>query len=144
MKKFIVATLVIAMNSVGFAATTLELIAKEYPEWTPSQSMYCNALAKYYRYSTDSIMSSYIVDLPLHIAVLPFEYGIRVDKILQPSNLPIQKWGISFQTQAFEKIDSDFARAYYLAKTDSRGTSVMIHFDKIEKYKTNVCVRIFK
>lgn len=142
MKKLLMVGLVLMVGSSAFAITASEIGKQYFPQYQSAKGLNCEALKTRFKEDKTSSFASYTTDAPFYLVTQPFEVIVETRKFLGDIQTS-KRYGLFISNITFSKFDSDFAEAGFAADLSMNKQSISFHFDRLEKYKTGICIRVF-
>jgi|GEM_PF-2067234 len=142
MMKKILVFLAIGAGSSALGITASEIGKQYFPEYQPTKSLHCDALKIKFKDDKTSSFAGYVVSMPFYLTTQGFEASAKIKDYLKDDKIT-KRYGLDIQTVSFEKADSDFAFADFGPELFTNKQSVSFYFDRLEKYKTGICVRTY-
>ena len=133
--------LVLMAGSSAFAITASEMGKQYFPQYKPVKSDHCEALKIRFSYDKTSSFAGYTVNMPMYLALQPFEASIDLAQ-----NVPqkeSKRYGLDIMSLDSDRLDSDFAVVNFYSDFSNNKQSMSLYFDRLEKYKTGVCIRVY-
>ena len=145
--KTILVFLAIGAGSSALAISAPEMGKRYFPDYKPVKSVYCDSLKTKFKSDKTSSMASFVVSTPYYMTTQNFKSIASEKDIIKDAFKPNEvskMYGLEVQTGSFADLDSDFSMATLSPDIYSKGKqSASFYFERVDKYKTGVCIRVF-